>query len=139
MVESLLTPRWFKVSVSEGTRAIISSASILPLKAEGDITKLHVHKTLKAENPSGAVITIVNKEGCDPNDWRVSIQRSGTMAQDLEDEIMVGFEPILTGEEAGAKDPNDNGNPTVDTKHIQPEEEVIPVEGANSYNSATEI
>lgn len=142
----------------KGTQTIVSAATIVPLQLEGDTQNRYFNTNMKATNatcsetvdfghesgqypdpPTAAVLTIKDKEGCYPAQWRVAVNRGGTESPDeLPVEILVGHEPIVKGEEAGPKDPDGSaiqGDSAVEIVPTQPQ----PLAGANSYTEATPI
>ena len=155
---------WFKVQAKESHNTLISAATIAPITLGNDRQTVYFHTDLTATNatcdeekssdfasfeypePStGSMLSLnadkLKEEGCDPNEWRVGVIRGGSRyEQPLPVEIMVGHEPIATGEEAGPEDPHTAEEAVFGGDlSIKPTADPQPVQGANSYNYAPSI
>ena len=149
--------KWFSISVPEGKQAQIT-ANLVPVGFEGGD---HIYYNIDVEYkndscndkgsghysgsnwpgpPKAETVTIDPEEDCDPTEYRVKLNHSGTeLDRELPVEIMVGFAPQVDGADAGPENDREIPEGKDKDKVKVPSTTPKPTPGGTSYNNATEI
>lgn len=152
--------RWFKLAVPEGYTAHVT-ATIIPPQAQGsrdfgDIYGVNISATnatcdesetstwvgtrQDAEAPEASSVDLRTQEGCDPDEWEVALQRTGTVyEQELPVEIVIGLEPDAPDSQTGPEDPHAHEDQGTEVAALNEDRPATSVTGGTSYSTATEI